>query len=106
MSAKAGDDMPHRIDGHPHRDTDIEATLKRLRRALGKLGRAIAKIEGGRTCDDVVTQLAAVSRALDRAGFTIIASGIRHCIDRPKEEPGHAGQPTYDELENLFLILA
>ena len=38
----------------------------------------------GRDCKDVVTQLAAVSRALDRAGFKIIASGLRHCLDEPR----------------------
>lgn len=98
--------MPHRIDGHPHRDTDIEAPLNRLRRAQGQLGRAIAMLEGARSCDGVVTQLAAVSRSLDRAGFTIIASGLRRRIDGSNEEAGDAGQPTFDELEKLFLILA
>ena len=34
-------------------------------------------IEEGRDCADVVTQLAAASRALDRAGFKIIATGLQ-----------------------------
>lgn len=33
----------------------------------------------GRDRRDVVTQLAAVSRALDRAGFTIVTTGLREC---------------------------
>ncbi|MFE7720221.1 metal-sensitive transcriptional regulator [Nocardia rhizosphaerihabitans] len=53
-------------------------------------------VEAGRDCKDVVTQLAAVSRALDRAGFTIVASGLRECMMRETEE----------ELEKLFLALA
>ena len=63
-------------------------------------------IEQGRSCKDVVTQLAAVSRALDRAGFKIIASGLRECITRP--EGGATAEPTVsiDELEKLFLSLA
>ena len=54
----------------PRHDTgDIDAVLTRLRRAHGQLGGVIAMIEQGRSCRDVVIQLAAVSRALDRAGF-------------------------------------
>jgi len=52
----------------------------------------------------VVTQLAAVSRALDRAGFKIVATGLRECMsgstaagDKPMTEA---------ELEKLFLALA
>ena len=51
------------------------AVLNRLRRAQGQLAGVIAMIEAGRECKDVVTQLAAVARALDRAGFKIVASG-------------------------------
>ena len=62
---------------------DEQATgpvLNRLRRAQGQLAGVIAMIEDGRDCQDVVTQLAAVSRALDRAGFKIVASGMRQCL--------------------------
>ena len=58
----------------------VEAVLSRLRRAQGQLAGVISMIEQGRDCKDVVTQLAAVSRALDRAGFKIVATGMRHCI--------------------------
>lgn len=80
-----------------------DAVLKRLRRAQGQLAGVIAMIEAGRDCKDVVTQLAAVSRALDRAGFKIIASGMRDCMNAADGE-----QPplTEDELEKLFLSLA
>ncbi|WP_374614513.1 metal-sensitive transcriptional regulator, partial [Gordonia sp. (in: high G+C Gram-positive bacteria)] len=62
-------------------DETTAAVLNRLRRAQGQLAGVIAMIEAGRDCKDVVTQLAAVSRALDRAGFKIVASGMRQCID-------------------------
>jgi len=89
-----------------HRPADIEATLNRLRRAYGQLGGVIAMIEQGRSCKDVVTQLAAVSRALDRAGFKIIATGLRDCLDRPDGSAEGAPPLTVDELEKLFLSLA
>lgn len=76
--------------------------LNRLRRAHGQLAGVIAMIENGRDCKDVVTQLAAVSKALDRAGFKIVASGLRECMT------GAEGKDplTEAELEKLFLALA
>jgi DNA-binding FrmR family transcriptional regulator len=85
-----------------HDAGDMAAILARLRRAHGQLGGVIAMIEQGRSCKDVVTQLAAVSRALDRAGFKIIASGLRDCIARSDDQPALS----IDELEKLFLSLA
>src|SRR4249919_1092325 len=61
-------------------EDSIAAVLNRLRRAQGQLAGVISMIEQGRDCKDVVTQLAAVSRALDRAGFKIVATGLRECI--------------------------
>ncbi|SDU26499.1 DNA-binding transcriptional regulator, FrmR family [Gordonia westfalica] len=81
----------------------MDAVLNRLRRAQGQLAGVIAMIEAGRDCKDVVTQLAAVSRALDRAGFKIVASGMKQCLAAADGE-----QPplTEAELEKLFLALA
>ncbi len=82
----------------------VAAVLNRLRRAQGQLAGVIAMIEQGRDCQDVVTQLAAVSRALDRAGFKIVASSLRECITGSSAN----GAPplTEAELEKLFLTLA
>jgi DNA-binding FrmR family transcriptional regulator len=49
-----------------------------------------------------VTQLAAASKALDRAGFKIVASGLRQCMIGE----GGEDQMTADEMEKLFLSLA
>ena len=82
----------------------IAQVLNRLRRAQGQLGGVIAMIEQGRDCKDVVTQLAAVSRALDRAGFKIVATGLRECLTR---ESADGAEPMSEaELEKLFLALA
>lgn len=77
--------------------------LNRLRRAQGQLGAVIAAVESGGQCRDVVIQLAAVSKALDRAGFTIVSSAMQRCIASP-DDP--AEPLTVDELEKLFLTLA
>jgi DNA-binding FrmR family transcriptional regulator len=75
--------------------------LNRLRRAQGQLAGVIAMIESGRDCQDVVVQLAAVSRALDRAGFKIVASGMRQCLTA-----GADAEMTQEQIEKLFLTLA
>ncbi len=78
--------------------------LTRLRRASGQLSGVIEAIEEGGDCAAVLTQLAAVSRALDRAGFKIVASGMRYC--QTAREEGDEPPMTEQELERLFLALA
>ena len=75
--------------------------LNRLRRAQGQLAGVIAMIESDRDCQDVVMQLAAVSRALDRAGFKIVAGGMRQCLGA-----GADAEMTQEQMEKLFLTLA
>ncbi len=77
------------------------AVLNRLRRAQGQLAGVIAMIESGRDCADVVTQLAAVSRALDRAGFKIVASGMRQCLSAEGDAP-----MSEEQMEKMFLTLS
>lgn len=89
---------------------DEEATItivNRLRRAHGQLAGVIGMIEDGRDCKDVVTQLAAVSRALDKAGFKIVATSLRECLIDPKSPDGEGGENLdVEQLEKLFLALA
>lgn len=77
---------------------------KRLRRVQGQIGGIIQMIEEGRPCADVLTQLAAASRALDRAGFKVVAGALRECMARA--EQGDETVPTEQELERLFMSLA
>ncbi|BFU45583.1 hypothetical protein KRMM14A1004_38200 [Krasilnikovia sp. MM14-A1004] len=63
-------------------EIDAEAAgdvIKRLRRAEGQIRGVIAMLESGRDCADVVTQLAAVSRALDRSARPLISRAGRRC---------------------------
>ncbi|MCH0564687.1 MULTISPECIES: metal-sensitive transcriptional regulator [unclassified Streptomyces] len=83
-------------------EESVRPVLNRLRRAQGQLAAVIAMVESGRDCKDVVTQLAAVSRALDRAGFKIVASEMRHCLTGDPDTP----PMSQEELERLFLALA
>jgi DNA-binding FrmR family transcriptional regulator len=82
----------------------LSDVTKRLRRAQGQIGGVIQMIEDGRQCTDVLTQLAAASRALDRAGFKLVATGLRQCLSAPAK--GRGDVPGEEELERLFLSLA
>ena len=86
------------------RESDAGEVLRRLRRAHGQLAGVIAMIESGRECGEVVTQLAATSHALDRAGFKIVAGGMRQCL-AGIDDPDEAARAEA-ELEHLFLSLA
>ena len=81
---------------------DMTPVVHRLKRAQGQLAGVLRMIEEGRDCEDVVTQLAAVSRALDRAGFAVVASGMRQCLGDDE------GSSSLDvaKMEKLFLALA
>lgn len=79
---------------------DMTPVVNRLKRAQGQLAAVTRMIEEGKDCKAVVTQLSAVSRALDRAGFAIIASGMEQCMTSPEKDLDRK------ELEKLFLTLA
>lgn len=78
----------------------------RLKRARGQLDSVIRAIEDGDSCRDVVTQLAAVSTALDRAGFSVVSSAMQFCLDQPDAAKESEDGLTVEELEKLFLSLA
>lgn len=82
----------------------VPEVLNRLRRVRGQLDGIISMIEQGRDCTDVITQIAAASRALDRAGFRIVSSGLRQCMIA--EDRGESPELSREQLERLFLSLA
>ena len=81
---------------------EMGAVVNRLRRAQGQIGGILRMIDDGRDCKEVVTQLAAVNRALDRAGFAIIATGLKQCLT----EAGGDESVDLQTMEKLFLSLA
>jgi DNA-binding FrmR family transcriptional regulator len=83
---------------------DVETVgpvVNRLRRAQGQLAGVLRMLDESRDCADVVTQLAAVSRALDKAGFALIATGLEQCI-----RAGDDGELDREKLQRVFMSLA
>jgi DNA-binding FrmR family transcriptional regulator len=87
--------------------TDMTPVINRIKRAQGQLAGVLRLLQEGRDCEDVVTQLAAVSKALDRAGFAIIASGMQQCLSTAESSAGgEVAALDLKKMEKLFLSLA
>ena len=80
----------------------MSPVINRIKRAQGQLAGVLRMLEEGRECEDVVTQLAAVSRALDRAGFAIVANGLQQCLT----DGDGLDSVDVKKMEKLFLSLA
>lgn len=78
----------------------IKPSVSRLKRARGQLDAVIRMLEEGEECETVVTQLSAVAKAVDKAGFAIIMTGLKQCLDDPDQ------QVDAERLEKLFLSFA
>jgi DNA-binding FrmR family transcriptional regulator len=81
---------------------DMRAVVNRAKRAQGHLGKVIAMMEDGADCEDVVTQLSAVLKALERTAFQTIVTGLQQCI----AEGDGPDSVDVQKLEKLFLGLA
>jgi len=75
--------------------------INRIKRAQGQLAGVLRMLEEGRDLQEIVNQLKAVSRALDRAGFAIIANELREAA-----RAGAVSDEDLEQLERFFLSLA
>ena len=85
------------------REDQLLDLKRRLARVEGQV-RGISKmLDESRHCKDVVTQISAVSRALEQIGFRLIASQITYCLENP--EDALKDGKSIEEIEKLFLKL-
>ncbi len=86
-------------------DSDVKTELRRrLARIEGQVRGIQNMLVEDRDCRDVVTQIAAASKALDQVGFRLVASGLTTCLQDPDKAEAE-GYPVA-EVEKLFLKLA
>jgi DNA-binding FrmR family transcriptional regulator len=85
-------------------DDDVKTDLqRRLRRIEGQVRGIQKMLDEDRECRDVVTQLAAVTKAMEQVGFKMLASGLISCLQDP-DRAAADGYPV-EEVERLFLKL-
>ena len=82
-------------------EDQIDAISKRIKRAQGQLGAVARMLEEGRSCDEIVTQMSAVSKAVNTAAFTLISASLKECIVEGKS---NSDEVTV-QLQKLFLSL-
>jgi DNA-binding FrmR family transcriptional regulator len=80
----------------------IDLIVKRVKRAQGQLGAVARMLEDGRNCDEIVTQMSAVSKAVNTAAFTLISTSLKECLVEDKSN----SKAVTAQLQKLFLSLA
>jgi DNA-binding FrmR family transcriptional regulator len=80
----------------------LEAIAKRVKRAHGQMGAIVRMLEEGRSCEDIVTQMAAVAKAVNTAAFTLISASLKECLVDPERDT----DDIVLRLQKLFLSLA
>jgi DNA-binding FrmR family transcriptional regulator len=86
-------------------DADVKAELqRRLARVEGQVRGIGNMLAEDRECRDVVTQIAAASKALEQVGFRLLAAGLTTCLQDP-DQAAADGYPVA-EVEKMFLKLA
>jgi len=83
-------------------EEQIQAISTRMKRANGQMTAVIRMLEEGRACDEVVTQMAAVSKAINTAAFTLISASLKECLIDGKRN----SKDVTEQLQKLFLSLA
>jgi DNA-binding FrmR family transcriptional regulator len=81
---------------------EIRAVITRLKRANGHLASVIRMLEDGAECEDALTQLAAVNKAISRGGYALVATGLQRCL----ADEGGLDSVNAKRMEKLFLALA
>jgi len=80
----------------------LELITKRVKRANGQLAAVVRMLEEGRNCEEVVTQMSAVAKAVNTAAFTLISASLKECLIEDKSN----SEAVTAQLQKLFLSLA
>ena len=80
----------------------LELITKRVKRANGQLAAVVRMLEEGRNCEEVVTQMSAVAKAVNTAAFTLISASLKECLIDNKSN----SEAVTAQLQKLFLSLA
>ena len=95
--------MTAKLPPHVLQDqVQLDAITKRVKRAHGQMGAIVRMLEEGRSCEDIVTQMAAVAKAVNTAAFTLISANLKECFVDPDADT----DDIVSRLQKLFLSLA
>ena len=78
--------------------------IRRLRRIEGQVRGVQQMLASDRDCRDVLTQITAARKALDQAGFLLVANGLTWCLAHPEDSDGEGDSVA--EMQRMFMKLA
>ncbi|OFW80792.1 MAG: cytoplasmic protein [Alicyclobacillus sp. RIFOXYA1_FULL_53_8] len=79
-----------------------DAIRNRLKRIEGQVRGILNMMDDGRECSDVITQLSAIRKAVDRAMATVVAENLERCI-RAEVESGTGERDAIQEAIDLLV---
>ena len=77
---------------------------RRLRRVAGQIQGVERMLDDGRDCREIVAQISAATKALEQAGFRIVAEGLTYCLHQPQE--AEAEGYDVESVQRMFMRLA
>ncbi|MEO9329384.1 metal-sensitive transcriptional regulator [Gordonia aurantiaca] len=86
--------MEHHQHGYIGRKDDY---LKRLRRIEGQARGLQRMVEEDSYCIDILTQVSAMTKALQAVGLGLLEEHLAHCVVHAAQESDAAGQEKVDE---------
>lgn len=79
--------------------------LKRLRRAEGQVRGIQRMVEEETYCIDIITQVSAATKALERVALSLLDDHIRHCVVEAAEEGGERATEKLKEASQAIARL-
>lgn len=89
--------MTEQILSHPGYADTKDAQLKRLRRIEGQVRGLQRMVEDETYCIDVLTQVSAVTRALQAVSLSLLEEHLSHCVVDAARESDGAGRAKIEE---------
>jgi CsoR family transcriptional regulator, copper-sensing transcriptional repressor len=83
---------------------DKDDLLTRLRKVEGQIRGIQKMIAEDRDCADVIRQVVAASRALDKVGFMVTSRSLKNCLSRSAATGKDPGIAMDDALKMLFAV--
>lgn len=82
-----------------------EDYLKRLRRIEGQVRGVARMVENDTYCIDVLTQVAAITKALQAVSLGLVEDHLSHCVVHAARESDEAGQAKVREAADAIARL-
>lgn len=85
----------------PHRDE----LLKRLRRAEGQVRGIHGMVERDEYCIDIITQVSAATKALERVALALLDDHLSHCVVEAAAQGGEVSEAKLKEASDAIARL-